>query len=70
VSRNAILVMTDEEKLMYLEGSEHKTSGRTFLFDDKRSQVVVADNGLKGGSCFRHLIWERERARRRRRMKK
>ena len=38
--------------------------GKTMLFDDKRSNVVIADRGKPGGSKYRYLIEEHERLRR------
>lgn len=34
------------------------------LFDDQRSNVVIADRGKPGGSRYRHIIEEHERLRR------
>lgn len=39
-------------------------SGKSFLFQDQRAGVVIRNNGLDGGSSYRHIIKEHERLRR------
>ena len=38
--------------------------GNSFLYNDNRAGIVVADRGKDGGSKFRHIIEEHERLRR------
>lgn len=38
--------------------------GKSYLFNDERAGVIVADRGLPGGSKYRHLITEHDRLRR------
>jgi len=56
---------------LFIEGQYGKTrlssvkpQGKSYLFNDERAGVVIADRGLPGGSKFRYIIEEHERLRR------
>jgi len=51
-----------ENKLTSIDMTEG--GGNTYLFNDKRAGIIVADNGLPHGSKYRHLIIEHDRLRR------
>jgi len=48
-----------KEKLTKVE-----PTGKSYLFNDERAGVVIADRGLTGGSKFRYIIEEHDRLRR------
>ena len=44
--------------------SSVKPQGKSYLFNDERAGIVIADRGLSGGSKFRYIIEEHDRLRR------